>query len=128
LVLVFYLFLLILRIGISLEIFSSKWVGLSWSSSILEILLDKSFIIFSISSIFSSVDFPNPEVPACSLKRLVSLVPVSTLDFSLLDAIMFDSISMVSSCIPVRVADLLSLKSRVKSSSKAPAKVTFTAS
>jgi hypothetical protein len=61
------------------------------------------------------------------MKCLGSLVHVSTLDFTLPYAIMFDSIYMASYCISVRVADLLSLRSREKSGSKSPAKVTFVA-
>ena len=105
-----------------------KGSGLVWSSSILEIFFDNSLIILAISSIFSSEDLLDPEGLVRSLKRLVSLVPVSTSAFSFPDAIMFDSISMASSCIPVRVAELLSLRSKAKSGSKTPVNVTLAAS
>jgi hypothetical protein len=71
------------------------------------------------------VDLLDPEGPACSLKRLVSQFPVSTLAFNLPEDIMLDLISTASSCIQVKVVPRLSLKRREKSGSKAPAKVTL---
>jgi hypothetical protein len=100
---------------------------LDWSSSIMEILFENSLITLAISFIFSSIDLLDPEGLACSLKRLVSLFPISVLAFKLPEAIMLDSISTTSSCIQVKVAACLSLKRRAKSGSKAPAKVTLAA-
>jgi hypothetical protein len=71
------------------------------------------------------VFFPEPEGPVCSLNHLGSLVPISTFVFNFPEAIIFDSISIVSSFILAKVVALLSLKSKAKSKSKAPAKVTF---
>jgi len=114
-------------LGFLMKSFLSNGSSLAWSISILEILFEKSLIILAMSSIFSLAHFPDLEGPACSLKHLVSLVHVSNLAFSLPYAIMFDSILMASSYIPVRVGYLLSLKSREKSGLKAPTKVTLVA-
>jgi hypothetical protein len=112
-------------LGFLLKYLLEKESFLAWSSSILEILFDNSLIILAMSSILSFTDLPDPECPAYSLKRLVSLAPILTLFFIFPDAIIFDSILMESSYILVRSVDLLSLKRRENLGSKAPAKVTL---
>ena len=101
--------------------------SLACSSSILDILLDSSLITLAISSTLSSVYLLDPDGLACSLKSLVSWLHISTLDLNLPEAIIFDSIYTMSSCIRFRVAPLLSHKRSAKSGSKAPAKVTLAA-
>jgi hypothetical protein len=73
------------------------------------------------------VFFPKLEGPACSLNLLGSLIPISIFVFKFLDAIIFYSISIASSCILAKVVYLLSLKIKEKYESKSPAKVTLAA-
>jgi hypothetical protein len=101
--------------------------GLVLSVSILANLSDKYLIIIDISSILSSWLLLVPDVPTCSFCFLLylSLSPYSFLTLAFHDAIMLDSISMQSSCILVKVVDLLSLSNKEKSGLKEPTKVTF---
>jgi hypothetical protein len=114
-------------LGFLLKSFLGKDSALAYSSSILDILFDRSLITLAISSTLSSVDLLDPDGPAGSLKRLVSQFPISNLTLSLPKAIILDSISTTSSYIQFRVAPLLSCKRSAKSDSKALAKVTLAA-
>jgi len=55
----------------------------------------------------------------------ISQFPISTFVFNLTEAIMLDLISMMSSCIRVRVVPLLSLNRSAKLGSKSLANVTL---
>jgi hypothetical protein len=66
-----------------LKSFLVKESDLTYSSSILDILLDSSLITLAILYTLSSMDPLDPDGPACSLKHLVSQFPISTLDLIL---------------------------------------------